>query len=488
MNFNRSSGILLHITSLPGDYGIGSFGKDAFDFVDFLKKSGQSIWQICPLGPTGYGDSPYQSFSAFAGNPLLIDVEELVVLNLVQKNDLRKLKELPHKFVDFGNVIKEKNTILRAAFENFNENNNFKNFVQENTFWLEDYTLFMSLKNYFKGQSWNLWPAEIKKRNPLILKEMKQKLSAEIAFQTFCQFIFFQQWNSLKTYANKQGIQIFGDMPIFVSFDSADAWANSEIFLFDSKMNPISVAGVPPDYFSSTGQLWGNPLYNWEKLKQTNYSWWKKRFAFALKMYDLIRIDHFRGFSEFWAVPAIEKTAINGSWQPAYGKELFQTIINEFGELPIIAEDLGVITEDVIQLRDYFQFPGMKILQFAFGGNEENPYLPHNIEERSVVYTGTHDNDTTLGWYNSAPKKVKSHTKKYLKTKTADISWSLIETAWKCKSVIAIAPLQDFLSLDSTARFNSPGIAGGNWQWRLNTFLSDKLAKKISDLTSKNGR
>lgn len=470
MSFERSSGVLLHPSSLPGKYGIGTLGKEAFKFIDSLIEAGQKLWQTYPLGPTGYGDSPYQCFSAFAGNPLLIDLETLLEEGYLHLNDLGE-NTFDDNLVDYGRVLNYKTPLLKKAYENFKASSNnlekskLNNFVKNNISWLDDYALFRAIKDFFGGKSWTEWDDDIKLREEKALNSYKKKLKDDIKFQYFIQFLFFKQWKKLKDYANRNYIQIIGDIPIFVAFDSSDAWANSDLFLFDKNRKPVSVAGVPPDYFSATGQLWGNPLYDWNKLEENHFEWWIERIKSNLEVSDIIRIDHFRGFSAYWSVPANEETAINGHWVKAPGKKLFQTIEDKLGYLPIIAEDLGLIDEEVEDLRDSFNFPGMKILQFAFGGEDSN-YLPHSYSKNCVVYTGTHDNDTSAGWFNSADEKTKNHAIKYLNTKKESISWDLLKAAWASTAVISIAPLQDILNLGSEARINTPGKASGNWQWR----------------------
>ncbi len=492
MNFERNSGILLHPTSLPGSFGIGSLGKEAYKFVDFLIESGQKLWQVYPLGPTGFGDSPYQCFSAFAGNPLLISLEKLVSHNLLSRTDLETEDVFDDTSVDYGKVINFKIPILKLAFDNFKrkgskvEKIKFTNFCEENAIWLKDYALFMSVKAHFGGKPWVEWDYDIKMRNPDAISRYEDLLSYSIEFQKFIQFLFFRQWGELKAYANQNSVKIVGDIPIFVAFDSADSWANPEIFLFDEDRKPVKVAGVPPDYFSATGQLWGNPLYNWEKLREDDFAWWIKRIQANLKISDIIRIDHFRGFAAYWAVPSEETTAINGEWVHAPGKELFEAIEKELGILPIIAEDLGDITPDVYELRDYFNFPGMKILQFAFDSGEENDYLPHTYPQNCVVYTGTHDNDTVLGWYQNASEEDKKWVREYLSVtgNKKTINWDFIRAAWASTANIAITPLQDILGLDSSARINTPGKPDGNWQWRFKSRdVNARLAEKLYKLT-----
>ncbi len=495
--FTRSSGILLHPTSLPGKYGIGTLGEETRRFVDFLEKSNQKLWQIFPLGPTGYGDSPYQCFSAFAGNPYLIDFDNLFYFNLLHENDLQGVHlSNNEEYIDYGLIYQNKLPLLRKAYGNFKNTkfddlkSEFETFKNSNTLWLNDYALFISLKNRFGGKSWSEWPEDIKNREQSSIDKYTIELSEDIEYQKFVQFIFFRQWNEIKSYANSKGIKLVGDIPIFVAFDSADAWANPDIFLFDENRKPVKVAGVPPDYFSTTGQLWGNPLYNWNVLKNQGYKWWIDRVKFNLNTCDIIRIDHFRGFESYWAIPAHEDTAINGTWEKGPGMDLFNAIKNALGSLPIIAEDLGNLTPEVIKLREDSTFPGMKILQFAFDSGEENDYLPHTYNNNSVVYTGTHDNDTIVGWYTKASDDDKLWVKDYLDiTDDSQIHWNFIKSAWGSVANIAIAPIQDFLGLGSETRLNTPGVAAGNWQWRLKSnVLNDDLAYKIAYITKMYGR
>ncbi len=485
----RGSGILVHITSLPGKYGIGSLGEECYEFVKFLVKSGQKYWQVLPLGPTGYGDSPYQPFSAFAGNPLLIDLDSLVHKKLISKSDIPK-EVFDDKRTDYGKVINFKYNVFRKAFENFRKSNSylvdsFKRFCVDNNYWLDDFALFMAIKSHFSGKPWWEWEERIKFRKRDALEEYKKNLHREIEFHKFLQFIFYQDWMDVKSFSNKNGVKIIGDIPIFVAMDSADTWANTEIFWFDEKLDPIKVAGVPPDYFSVTGQLWGNPLYNWDKLRETQYKWWIDRILFSLKTSDVIRIDHFRGFAGYWAVPYGEQTAINGKWEKAYGEELFLALSSKIGKsLPIIAEDLGVITPDVVELREKFGFPGMKVLQFAFNEWSDSEYLPHNYDRNSVVYTGTHDNDTTVGWFSKLSNSNKEYVMKYCNaTSEKDINWALIKLGISSVSVISIFPLQDILGVGSEGRMNTPSVPFGNWQWRFQKKdLNNKIAEKLLDL------
>ena len=490
--FERSSGILFHPTSLPGKYGIGTLGKEAYAFIDFLKKSRQKLWQIFPLGPTGYGDSPYQSFSSFAGNPYLIDFDLLIEAHLLSEEDLRDVFFGDNEeYIDYGAIYNQKYPLLRRAYENFKSSDNhemrenLEHFKRENASWLNDYSLYISLKNHFNGLPWNEWAHDIKNREHGAMEHERNELADDIEYHNFIQFLFFKQWGDVKRYANENGIKIIGDIPIFVAADSSDAWANPEIFLFDEERKPVKVAGVPPDYFSATGQLWGNPLYNWQKLKETNYSWWVERVRANLSTCDIIRIDHFRGFEAYWAVPYGDDTAINGQWEPGPGIDLFNAIKSQLGELPIIAEDLGLMTQGVIDLREATGFPGMKILGFAFDSGEENDYLPHTYTKNCVVYTGTHDNDTLIGWFQKAKEEDRQFARDYLNSRSDDeIHWDAIRGAWSSVANMAISPVQDFLGLGSEARINTPGVAAGNWQWRLkHGVLTDELAERIAKLT-----
>ena len=490
--FERSSGILFHPTSLPGKYGIGTLGKEAYAFIDFLKKSRQKLWQIFPLGPTGYGDSPYQSFSSFAGNPYLIDFDLLIEAHLLSEEDLRDVFFGDNEeYIDYGAIYNQKYPLLRKAYENFKSSDNhemkenLEHFKRENASWLNDYSLYISLKNHFNGLPWNEWAHDIKNREHGAMEHYRNELADDIEYHNFIQFLFFKQWGDVKRYANENGIKIIGDIPIFVAADSSDAWANPEIFLFDEERKPVKVAGVPPDYFSATGQLWGNPLYNWQKLKETNYSWWVERVRANLSTCDIIRIDHFRGFEAYWAVPYGDDTAINGQWEPGPGIDLFNAIKSQLGELPIIAEDLGLMTQGVIDLREATGFPGMKILGFAFDSGEENDYLPHTYTKNCVVYTGTHDNDTLIGWFQKAKEEDRQFARDYLNSRSDDeIHWDAIRGAWSSVASMAISPVQYFLGLGSEARINTPGVAAGNWQWRLrHGVLTDELAERIAKLT-----
>ena len=509
MAFQRASGILLHPTSLPSKFGIGDLGETAYQFIEFLSRSGQKLWQVLPLGPTGYGNSPYMSFSAIAGSLYLISPELLAKQHLLKEEDWADIPDFDQDRVDFAAVMPYKRKLLEIAFERFKQGyvdqdlqhhhdlyllqEQFKKFCYEEADWLEDYVLFMALHEQNPKVLWNNWEPAIARRETQALQQKREELHEQIEFQRFVQFIFFDQWLKLKQYANMRNIQIIGDIPIYVSHNSADVWANPENFALDPETYEVSqMAGVPPDYFSATGQLWGNPVYNWEYLQETDFAWWIDRFRFLNRYVDIIRIDHFRGFEAFWQVPAGEETAIKGEWKVATGTELFTRLYEVMGELPILAEDLGVITPEVDKLRDDFGFPGMRVLMFAFGGGSDNFHLPHNYVRNSAVYTGTHDNDTAVGWWQRASKYEKELFYKYIVGFAAGepINWVLIRMAMAAVSVIAIVPLQDVLGLDNSGRMNTPGTATGNWGWRysdpdlLNQDLSDRLLE-ITQLYSR---
>jgi len=478
----RSSGILLHISSLPGDGGIGSLGKEAFQFVDFLTHTKQKIWQILPLGPVGYGNSPYQCYSAFAGNPLFIDIQLLVNDRLISKESVTD-QHFKAKKVEFERVGEWKTNLFREAFVSFRKNfarykDEYVTFMSHNSWWLDDYALFRSLKTKNAETVWNTWEQELVSRDKHTLHLAFQELHAEIDFHRFLQFLFFRQWYKLKSYANSKGIRIIGDIPLYVSMDSADVWANQDIFLLDEDSRPTQVGGVPPDYFSETGQLWGNPVFDWERVAERDFDWWLARIHFNLRMFDQVRVDHFRGLESFWAIPVEEKTAIIGDWLPAKGYELFRKLKEQLGTLNVIAEDLGVITPEVEKLRDDFGLPGMKILQFAFAGDASNANLPHNYTSNFIVYTGTHDNDTSLGWFNSIDKKERKFMHKYIAGSGKQFVANFIEQAWASAAHTAIIPMQDVLALDSGSRMNTPGIAGGNWDWRF-TWSQIRLNHKV---------
>jgi 4-alpha-glucanotransferase len=483
MHLQRSSGILLHPTSLPGPHGLGALGGEAFAFIDFLAGAGQSVWQILPLSPTGYGDSPYSSFSAFAGNPLLISLERLVETGDLEANDLAGVA-MPEGRANFGFAYGFKWRLLHKAALAFQRQGSsdrhqaFAEFCAHQGYWLYDYALFQALRHHFDGLPWTRWPEALRRRQPEALQASREELAETIFFQRYAQFVFFEQWFAVKEYANSRGVRILGDIPIFVSLDSVDVWANPHLFHLDQNFTPSIIAGVPPDYFSKTGQLWGNPLYRWERMAEEGFSWWLARFRWNLAQTDLVRIDHFRGFEACWAVPAGEKTAINGEWLPVPGDDLFRALLHAVGEAPIIAEDLGMITPEVEALRQRWGFPGMKVLQFAYGSGPDNLYLPHNLCRDAVIYTGTHDNDTTLGWWQGLSKKEKDEIRAYLGGGARDMPWDFIRLALASVPDLAIFPLQDILALDNSARMNVPGQSGGNWSWR---FLPDALTMSLQE-------
>lgn len=506
MNFPRSSGILLHPTSLPGPFGIGDLGAQAYAFADFLEAAGQSLWQVLPLGPTGYGDSPYACYSAFAGNTLLVSPEELVREGLIAKDDLASTQPLADERVDFAVVHEYKDAVLRRAFASFKQTEDselgdaFAEFCRQQAAWLDDYALFRALKDAYGGVAWNEWETALVGRSERALAAIKEKLSEEIEAQKFYQFLFFRQWFALKADCNRRGIQLVGDIPIFVAHDSADVWTNPDQFKLNADGSPIVVAGVPPDYFSATGQLWGNPLYNWDHMRADGFKWWIERVRATLNMFDIARIDHFRGFAACWEIPGGDQTAERGRWVEAPGRELFTAIRDALGQLPIIAEDLGVITPDVESLRDDFGLPGMRILQFGFSSDTKNIDLPHNYRRNVVVYTGTHDNDTAVGWFSSVAgagstrdaeqiEREREFCLKYLATSGDEINWDFIRAVLASVANTAIVPLQDVLGLDAAARMNLPNSTEGNWSWRFKAgALTDELAVRLRGLTELYGR
>ncbi len=493
MVFERSAGILLHPTSLPGKFGIGDLGSEAYNFVNFLEAAGQRLWQTFPLGPTGYGDSPYQCFSAFAGNPLLISPEKLFEKGFLSSGNLQDIPGFnPHQ-IDFGQIINYKKNLLRKAFENFKKNNNetqspFQEFCNANKEWLEDFSFFMAAKDFHNGQLWTTWNKVLVHRDIDALKRWKGNLSDDINYHKFIQFQFFSQWKELKAYANNKGIKIIGDMPIFIAYDSADMWAHKELFTVDNDGNLETVAGVPPDYFSETGQLWGNPLYRWKEMEKDDFLWWRQRFSQLLEMIDIIRIDHFRGFDAYWEIPGGAPNAIKGRWVKAPGEKLFNTVRKYLGEVPILAEDLGVITKEVVALRDKFNFPGMKILQFAFGKGMERKFLPHNFIKDCMVYTGSHDNDTTRAYFEKAKLEnndIYSHAQRYLNYYGEDMVGELIKAAYASVADLVVIPMQDILKLGGEARMNFPGKPGGNWTWRFTwDQVHHDLAKYYKELAA----
>lgn len=476
----RYSGILCHPTSLPSPYGIGDMGKGAYEFVDFLEKAGQTLWQVLPLGPTGFGDSPYQSYSVFAGQTLIISPEKLAEQKLLAESDLKNLPEFDERQVHYGDVLAWKTEIFEKAFAAFEKTEDeelleeYEAFLREHKFWLDDYAFYMSVRVANDYKCWTQWEPSLKKPLQSTRSRWELKLKKEIAFQKFLQYEFYKQWGELKAYANEKGISIVGDMPIFVSIDSSDVWAHKELFALDAKGYPLEVAGVPPDYFSATGQLWGNPLYDWDAHKKDGYKWWIARIKTQLTQVDYLRIDHFRGFESYWAVPADEETAVNGKWRMGPGAELFTAIRKELGEeLPIFAEDLGLITPEVEALRDEFNFPGMKVLQFGFEAWPNDGFYPHNFTtDNCICYTGTHDNDTTKGWYDHAPEEARDRVRRYMNCDGGRVSWDFIRVAMSSIARYAIFPVQDVLGLGSEARMNVPGVLGANWAWR---FTKDDL-------------
>jgi len=489
---NRKSGILLHITSLPGNEGIGTLGENAFKFVDFLSETKQKLWQILPLGPVGAGNSPYQCFSAFAGNPLLIDLQLLAEEELLNKDDFLPFPKFFRKKVQFNKVRKWKMEMLKKAFFIFQQNrfsffqDEYFHFLKEHSWWLDDYALFMSAKEDFAGLSWHQWDKDFKFRKLQTLRKTEEKLAKEIDFQKFVQFVFFRQWFRLKEYANFKGVKIIGDVPLYVSAESSDVWANTDIFLLDENREPIEVGGVPPDYFSETGQLWGNPVFDWSRLKERDFDWWMARLHFNLNMFDQIRIDHFRGLESYWSVPSKEQTAINGKWVSASGFEMLALLQSQLGELPLIAEDLGIITPEVDKLREDFELPGMKVLQFAFTTNESNRDLPHNYGRNYVVYTGTHDNNTTLGWLNTVQADEKNMVEKYISGKDKSALAEVVEMVMSSVARTAIIPMQDILELDFGSRMNVPGTATQNWEWRFQwRQLKQRQKRFLKQLTEK---
>ncbi|WP_105176201.1 MULTISPECIES: 4-alpha-glucanotransferase [Clostridium] len=490
----RSSGIIMHIASLPGEFGIGTFGKEAYEFADFLKESHQKYWQILPIGPTSYGDSPYQSFSAFAGNPYFID------FNLLKKDGLLKSKDYSNlnfgkdkEDIDYGLIFVEKMKVLRKAYERFKLNlpADLKEFEEENQ-WLDDYSLYMALKSKFELKSWQKWDIDIKLRKKEVLNKYREELKDEINLWKFIQYKFFEQWTNLKKYVNDLDIEIIGDIPIYVAEDSADIWANPKAFLLDEEtLVPLKVSGCPPDNFAVTGQLWGNPIYNWDYIDKTNYKWWIDRMKQSSKLYDVIRIDHFRGFESYWSIPYGDPTAENGEWVKGPGMKLFNAIKKELGDIKIIAEDLGFLTDEVVKFREESGFPGMRVLQFAFVGDAANRDLPHNYEENCIAYTGTHDNNTFRGWLEKTgtEEEIEASIKYLGLNKEEGYNWGFIRGVWSSKAYLSIALIQDFLNLGNESRINVPSTLGQNWRWRAKEdVFTDELAEKIYEITKMYGR
>ena len=489
----RRSGVLMPISSIPSAYGIGTFSTQAYEFVDMLEEAGQSYWQILPLGPTGYGDSPYQSFSTFAGNPYYIDLEALIEKGWLTKAECDQYDFGDNdEYIDYEKIYLSRFKVLRKAFKNsgIEKEEEFIQFCEQNAYWLDDYALYMAVKNSFDGKSWSEWDEDIRLRKPEAMAAYREKFSEEICFYQFQQYLFAKQWMALKKYANDKKIEIIGDIPIYVAFDSADTWANPDLFQLDEELIPIAVAGCPPDAFSATGQLWGNPLYRWEYHKETEYAWWMRRISYCYDLYDVVRIDHFRGFDEYYSIPYGDPTAEFGHWEKGPGYDIFKTMKAKLGNRAVIAEDLGFLTDTVIKLVKKTGYPGMKILQFAFDSREESDYLPHNYTANSIVYTGTHDNDTTVGWFEKLNRKDKAFAKKYLNIRSnKDAQWAFIRAALASVSDTCIIPIQDYLGLGTEARINMPSTLGTNWKWRmLPGQFTGELAAKMSDMTKLYGR
>ncbi len=493
----RASGVLLHPTSLPGGQGIGDLGPTAFRFVDFLAESGQSFWQVLPLGPVAFGHSPYQSPSAFAGNPLLISLDQLLREGWLKPDRLADAPDFPEEYVDFPRAGGWKLSLLEDAWRLFEKSaspfhkEEWKVWCADNDHWLDDYSLFAAIKEICAGKSWVEWPHDWRSRDEDALRDFRETHAGRISFHRFAQWQFFRQWDYLRKYAHEQEVHLIGDLPIFVAHDSADVWTSPDLYELDEEGRPMRVAGVPPDYFSETGQRWGNPLFRWERMKERGYVWWKQRFRALIKQFDLVRIDHFRGFARYWAVPAEETTAVKGSWEPGPGQAFFEEISRDLGGLPVIAEDLGMITAEVNELRKACGVPGMKVLQFAFTGDWNNPFLPHLYEKCTVVYTGTHDNNTTRGWWREIDPKGREQLRMYLGREVdgQNTAWQMIRLAWLSPANLAIAPLQDLLNLGGECRMNLPGTLENNWQWRCTPEQFERLdATALKILTELSAR
>lgn len=501
---SRSSGLLLHITSLPGDYGSGDLGPHAYRFADFLADARQHIWQVLPLVPTGLGNSPYSSPSTFAGNPLLISIGNLIERGLVQPEEADPLRSMPDDYVDFGRLIPLREELLSLAHRRFEEGlsdidrGSVQHFVSQNSDWLDDYALFMALKEHFDGVSWTEWPDQFRKRDPDALGEFKVAHEREIRRHIFGQYLFHEQWTALKNYCNARGIRIFGDLPIYVALDSADVWSHPELYYLDETYRPTVVAGVPPDYFAETGQRWGNPLYRWDVMRDNGYAWWKRRMTRMLEHVDIVRLDHFRAFDAYWEIPETEPTAVNGQWMPGPGADFFYAMQQSLGELPLVAEDLGIITDSVRELMDHFGLPGMAVLQFGFDSGPSSTFLPHNFKRNQVVYTGTHDNDTLMGWWTDNRSTIstdeaaasREFARRYLDLQDGDeVHWKAIRTLLMSVAQTAIVTVQDVLGLGSEARMNTPGIGEGNWTWRLKpSELAPDHAARLAELVEISGR
>ncbi len=495
MRFKRASGILLHPTSLPGDYGIGDLGYSAYQFVDVLAAAGQTYWQMLPLGPTGYGDSPYSSYSAFAGNTLLISPDKLVADGVIGSDVVDAKPDFPSDQVDYGMVIDWKAWLLSRAFESFQSGSDpdlrdeFEAFEKENAWWLDDYAIFRAVKSSHGNSPWYDWAEPLRSRDADAIEKVRSQLAREIRAEKICQFLFFRQWRDLKQHAGDSGIRIIGDIPIFAALDSSDVWCNQELFKLEPDGSPTVVAGVPPDYFSKTGQRWGNPIYDWDAMRNQDFGWWTARVAFGLQLTDIVRLDHFIGFIQNWEVPGGDETAENGRWAEVPGQVLFERLTTRLGELPVIAEDLGSLTSEVEALRDTFEFAGMRILQYGFGGDPNDSHLPHNFMTNCVAYTGTHDNNTTVGWYKSAPKNQRALCRRYLNSNGRQPHWDLIRAALASVADTAIVPMQDVLGLGAEARMNTPATSGNNWKWRLAADdLTGEHIDRLKDLTAMYGR
>lgn len=491
----RESGILLPISALPSKYGIGCFSKEAYDFVDQLNAAGQKLWQILPLGPTGYGDSPYQSFSTFAGNPYFIDMEVLIQWNLLTRQECESFDfGGSEEYIDYEKMYFSRFEALRLAFGRFHAegNNEYSEFIQRNGYWLEDYSLYMALKNENEGKSWSEWEEPYRDRHPGAILEARERLGEEIRFYQFQQYMFWKEWSGLHKYANAHGIQIVGDIPIYVAFDSSDTWSHPQLFQFTEHNEPVAVAGCPPDGFSATGQLWGNPLYSWEYHKETGYTWWIQRMEQCFELYDVVRVDHFRGFDEYYAIPYGDKTAEFGHWEKGPGIELFHAIEERMGKVKIIAEDLGFMTDGVRQLLADSGYPGMKVLEFAFDSSENSDYLPHKYNQNCVVYTGTHDNETLVAWYESLSDHDREFARRYAhneKSEPEEIHWDFIRMAMSSVADRCVIPMQDYLGRGGEARMNEPSTLGKNWKWRLKKGeFTNELVGQIWQMTKLYGR
>lgn len=497
----RATGMLLHPTCLPNNQGVGAFGPSAYRLVDFLAESGIGFWQICPLGPTGFGDSPYQCFSAFAGNPYLIDLDPIVDFGLLKESELTPLRELPHDHVDYGALYEAFWPLLAKAAKRFAKGGeptldgygHYKTFLKEQAHWLDAYAAYRATKEHFKGKAWLEWPKKYRTYADWQKSDLPAKLEAEIAAEKFYQYLFFGQWTRLRRYANEKGVQIIGDVPIFVALDSADTWSSPEIFQLTKDGKPKAVAGVPPDYFSPKGQLWGNPLFDWDALKKTGYCWWIDRLKANFALYDVVRIDHFRAFHDYWSIPATAADATKGEWLPGPGLDFFEKVKDALGDkAQLIAEDLGDLHEGVHALRKETGLPGMVILQFAFGGDATNDYLPHNHTRNSIAYAGTHDNDTTLGWYWSEGDHIREHVRRYFAVGDEAPQWDFIRACYRSPASLAVITMQDLLNKGSEGRMNAPGVAQGNWQWRYSLedieFLSREVSGYLMDLGHLYGR